>query len=65
MLKYVRKKHCHNGTILIHENVFNNVVCKIAAICLGLNVLKHATPLYPLNLWQSTYKMKYDINSLV
>ena len=28
-----------NSYIFIHENAFENIVCKIAAICLGLNVL--------------------------
>ena len=27
-------------TFLIHENTFENIVCEMAAICLGLNVLE-------------------------
>ena len=30
-------------TFFIHENAFENVVCEMASICLGLNVLKENT----------------------
>ena len=30
-----------NSNIFIQENAFENVVCEIASICLGLNVLRH------------------------
>ena len=29
-----------NSNIFIQENVFENIVCQMASICLGLNVLK-------------------------
>ena len=32
-----------NSNIFIQENAFENVVCKMASICLGLNVLKNQT----------------------
>ena len=30
-----------NSNIFIHENAFENVVCEMASICLGLNELTH------------------------
>ena len=37
-----------NSNIFIQENAFENVVCEMASICLGLNVLTDcsAPPLY-------------------
>ena len=33
-----------NSNIFIEENTFENVVCEMASICLGLNVLTHEMP---------------------
>ena len=53
-----------NAYIFIQENAFQNVVCKMAAVCLGLNVLiqsQRASSVglkpknYPATLWSSEY----------
>ena len=44
-----------NSNIFIEENTFENVVCEIASICLGLNVLTHLEPLRMKGYHSSIY----------
>ena len=53
ILTLVNKLHWNfypNSNIFIQENAFENVVCEIASICLGLNMLKHIT----YSVWWNT-----------